>query len=262
MNASEILLAGMLGLFLLAMGFVIIFILYQRRIISKDLEQQKMENDHRKTLLQAAIDSQEAERKRIAHDLHDEIGALLTTSKLYLNQLSPGRAEEKLEVVTEKVNTLFDEMMINIRRISHDLRPVILENLGLTEAVESIRGKVEDAGLQFIFIHRLSPGMTPSKELILYRIIQELINNTMKHASATCITLSLETKGDQFFLNYEDDGIGFTPSDTSPGLGLKSIETRLNLIKGSMQLMKLDQGVCFLIQTAMNNLTDLPHAKN
>jgi signal transduction histidine kinase len=137
------------------------------------------------------LHNQEAKRKRIAHDLHDEIGALLTTSRLYFNQLSPGHAEEQLKIVSNKINLLFDEMMTNIRRISHDLRPVILENLGLTEAIESIRDKLTEAGIDFNFTHQLTFRMTSEAELILYRIVQELVNNSLKHANARYIDLSM-----------------------------------------------------------------------
>lgn len=254
MNSSGILVGGMIGLFILAFGYILVFVLYQRRIIAKDLQQQVLENDYQKKLLQTAIDNQEAERKRIAHDLHDEIGALLTTSRLYFNQLSPGHAEEHLGNVSQKLNHLFDEMMANIRRISHDLRPVILENLGLTEAIDDIRHKRTGSGVQFHFSHQLTFNITRQAELILYRIIQELVNNTVKHARATSICLSLEVQADELVLDYRDDGTGFDPSAGTKGLGLKSIETRLNLIGASMTMTSPGRGVRFTIRVPVNKL--------
>lgn len=257
MKASGILLGGMIGLFALSLGYILIFVLYQRRMISKDLLQQKLENDYRKKLLQSAIDNQEAERKRIAHDLHDEIGALLTTSRLYFNQLSPGHAEEQLKTISHKVNLLFDEMMTNIRRISHDLRPVILENLGLKEAIEGMRDKLTEAGVEFHFTHQFTFRMTREAELILYRIIQELVNNTLKHAKASRIDLSMEVRGEQLQLLYADDGIGFTPSAKQNGLGLKSIESRLSLMDGAMQVATPQQGIRYFIYINTSKLAGL-----
>jgi signal transduction histidine kinase len=258
MNISGILLAGMVGLFALAMGYVVIFVLYQRRIISRDLEKQKLETeletDYQRKLLHAMIDSQEAERKRIAHDLHDEIGTLLSTSRLYFNQLSPGRAEEQLTLVSGKLNLLFDEMMGNIRRISHDLRPVILENLGLTEAIENIRHKLMEGGLAFDFTYTCTISLTREAELILYRIIQELINNTLKHAQASCISLRMEEEGDQLNITYSDNGIGFTRVEALTGLGLRSIESRLSLMETSLQIMKPEQGAQFLIRIPVHQI--------
>jgi signal transduction histidine kinase len=256
MSFSSVLLAGMIGLFMLALGYIVIFVLYQRRMIARDLQQQKLETDYQKKLLQAVIENQEAERKRIAHDLHDEIGALLTTSKLYFNQLSPGRAEEQLEAISSKMNVLFDEMMGNIRRISHDLRPVVLENLGLIEAIESAGQKLRESGMDFNFIHQLTFTLSRKAELMLYRIIQELIHNTLKHARASRIDLMMDTRDDVLHLKYEDNGIGFSPLIQAPGLGLKSIESRLSLVNASIQMTKPERGICFLIQINLSQLTE------
>jgi signal transduction histidine kinase len=245
MNGSGVLLAGMTGLFSLALGYVVIFVLYQRRMISRDLQQQKLENEYQKNLLQSAIEGQEAERKRIAHDLHDEIGALLTTSRLYFNQLSPGHAEEQLQ---------FDEMITNIRRISHDLRPVILENLGLIEAIESIRTSLHEAGVDFNFTHQLTCKITSGAELMLYRIVQELVNNTLRHAHASTIDLLIETRDDQLYLDYKDNGVGLVTSAVEHGLGFKSIATRLSLMGTTLQVTKPAQGVHFLIRINIGNL--------
>lgn len=247
-------LAGMTGLFSLALGYVVIFVLYQRRMVSRDLEQQKRENEYQKNLLQSAIEGQEAERKRIAHDLHDDIGALLTTSRLYFNQLSPGHAEEQLQMVRNKVNMLFDEMIVNIRRISHDLRPVILESLGLTEAIESMRHSLQEAGVDFNFTHQLTCKITSEAELMLYRIVQEFINNTLKHAHASAIELLIETRGDLLYMDYKDNGVGLGAVPPAYGLGFKSIATRLSLMGSALEVASLSKGVHFLIRINTDNL--------
>ncbi|MDJ1506577.1 sensor histidine kinase [Xanthocytophaga agilis] len=245
---SEILLASMIGLFALAMGIVLIFVIHQRRMVAKDLQQKQLEHHYQKQLLKATIESQEKERNRIAHDLHDEIGVLLTTSRLYFNQLSYVKAEEHLQQVSNKMNGLFDEMMFNIRRISHDLRPVILENLGLIEAVESLSEKLNEAGIQFQFTHQITIELSKEAELILYRIIQELIGNTLKHAKASHIFLHIKDQQHQLYLTYKDDGIGFEPDNTNSGLGMKSIESRLNLLDGKMKIIKPEKGIHLLME--------------
>lgn len=256
MKPLHILLAGMIALFVLAWGYILIFVLYQKRMIAKDLQQQKLENNYQKKLLRSAIDSQETERKRIAHDLHDEIGALLTTSRLYVNQLGPGRSEEQMKAVSDKINLLFNEMMSNIRRISHDLRPVVLENLGLTEAIENMRIGVQASGIDFNFTHQITCTLSHEAELMVYRIIQELISNTLKHARASRIDLHIEEQGGRLHLSYADNGTGFDASKKSAGLGLKSIETRLSLVEASMHKVYAAQGVCFLIDILITKLTD------
>jgi len=254
MSTYSILLAGMTGLFALAMGYVVIFILYQRRMIARDLERQKLETDHQKKMLQAIIENQEAERKRVAHDLHDEVGALLTASKLYFNQLSPGRAEEQLVVISGKVNLLFDEMMTSIRRISHDLRPIVLENFGLLEAIEDVQQKVGASGIAVDFTHQLTFSIHRDGEVMLYRIIQELISNTLKHARASRIAIHMEEFSDRMELVYSDDGIGFQSLGAHQGLGLKSIESRLSLLEGNLQRKQTAKGVHLVIQIPKNNI--------
>ena len=211
------------------------------------LEQEELKNKHNTDLLRSSIEVQEAERKRIAQDLHDEIGGLLTTSKIYFNQLKPGVSEEQLRQTSDKVNLLFDEMMTNIRRISHDLRPVVLENFGLIEAIESLNEKLSEVGVEALFTHRISLRLHKDVELNLYRILQELIGNTLKHASARHISIDMETAGNGLYLNYTDDGTGFEPGATTGGLGMKSIASRLNLLHGNMTITRQERGVLFSI---------------
>jgi len=251
----EVLLASMLGLFILGLGSTLIFILYQRRLIDQDINRQTMQIRYQQELLRATIESQEKERTRIANDLHDDVGMLLTTSRMYLNHLSPGHAEARLAQVSDKVNLLFDEMMRRIRQISHDLRPVILENLGLIEAIDALREKLEEAGLLFYFSHDVPFRLTREAELILYRVLQELISNTLKHARAENIYLGMKVKGANFHLVYKDDGIGLArPADASHGLGLKSIESRLKLLSSNMTITPQDSGACFSIEIPIDKL--------
>jgi signal transduction histidine kinase len=244
----EVLLVSMLGLFALGTGIIIIFMVHQRRLIAKDLEQQRMESHYQKELLKGSIQSQEAERQRIAHDLHDEIGALLTTSRMYFNQLEPGQPEEQLKRVSEKMNALFDEMISNVRSISHDLRPVVLEKLGLIEAIDSLREKLIDTGMGFHFSHQISLPLNKEAEVNLYRILQELVGNTLKHAHAKSISIQMKQEKNNFLLLYSDDGIGFDPAAYSIGLGIKSIESRVSVLDGKMKITQLDKGICFRIE--------------
>lgn len=143
-------------------------------------------------------------------------------------------------------------MMGNIRRISQDLRPVILEKLGLVEALESFGEKLEEGGMQFAFSHYLPFAISQEAELLLYRIIQELITNTLKHAQAKIIQLTLEVKSGKLFLAYRDDGLGMV--SPGAGLGMKSIESRLSVLDGVLHHEKQDQGVYFYVEIASDKL--------
>lgn len=256
-NLSDILLVSMLGLFALAMGIVLIFMAHQRRMAEKNKEQRMLENHYQRELLKSSIDSQEEERKRIAHDLHDEIGVLLTTSRMYFNQLNQNQTDEQHEKMSAKMNQLFDEMMINIRRISHDLRPVVLEKLGLIEAVYSLGEKLSDSGIGFNFSHQIFTKLSPDSELNLYRIIQELVGNTLKHSEAKNITIEMNERMQKIFLSYKDDGIGFSEKNNMQhGLGMKSIESRLSLLNGKLELVEAKKGVHFLMQIDLSKNKD------
>ncbi len=174
---------------------------------------------------------------------------------MYISQLSPGHAEERLAEVSDKVAVLFDRNDASHPMISHDLRPVILENLGLIEAIESLHEKLEEAGLLFYFTHELPCRLNRDAELVLYRVIQELISNTLKHAHAENIYLSTKVKGSCLHMVYKDDGVGLRQTDdASRGLGLKSIESRLKLLNSSMSIANQNTGACFSIEIDIDKL--------
>lgn len=240
--------------FIITIGVVLLNQHFRKNLYRQMLEQEELKTKYQLDLLRSSIEVQEAERKRIAYDLHDELGVLLTTSRLYFNQLRPGRAEEQLEQISGKMNLLFDEMMATIRRISHDLRPVVLENLGLVEAIDSLREKISASGIHFNFSHHIMHTLSKEAELNLYRIIQELISNTLKHASASTIFIDMKEDAHRFYLNYSDDGIGLSTARSKTGLGMKSIESRLNLLHAKMQLMEPVKGVHFFVEIDIKKL--------
>jgi signal transduction histidine kinase len=233
--------------FTITIGVILLNQHFRKNLYRQMLEQEELKNKHSQELLRSSIAVQEAERKRIAQDLHDEIGGLLTTSRIYFDQLKPGHTEIQLQQVSGKMNLLFDEMMINIRRISHDLRPIVLENLGLIEAIESLHEKLSENGVEFSFRHQLTFHLAKEVELNLYRIIQELIGNTIKHARSRQISITLKSTEDGLYFTYSDDGIGFDPDKASNGLGMKSIASRLNLLHGSMDVIRQHKGILFTI---------------
>jgi signal transduction histidine kinase len=254
----EVLLTSMLGLFSLAFGVVFIFIIYQRKLLAKDRAQRELENRYQKDLLQAALKTQENERHRIARDLHDEIGVLLTTTKMYLGQITPGLTAGSLNPLTKKMDSILTETINNVRRIAHDLRPIILENLGFGEAVENLAQKITGTGQARVsFTNLLDVNLAQEPELMMYRIVQELITNTLKHAHAKNIDITVGTELERFYLEYHDDGIGILNNCAEPfsGLGMKSIESRLNILAGNMTILKKNKGTNILIEADVKRLT-------
>ncbi|WP_234735003.1 sensor histidine kinase [Tellurirhabdus bombi] len=223
--------------------FIIVFVAYyQQKQIRQQLVMKDMQETYRKELMTATLQGQEQERRRIAQDLHDEIGTMLSVTKLSLNQL--GRSIEKTDpasiILVQKTRSLLDETISNVRRISRDLVPTTLERFGLVAALEELAEKVISQG--DIHIEIICPdtvtSLPSSLNLMLFRIAQELTNNAIKHAKAETIQIQLSCEPGQLNLSVIDDGHGFdldeVLSDKRRGLGLRNIESRLSVVDGSV----------------------------
>ncbi|UOB19122.1 sensor histidine kinase [Abyssalbus ytuae] len=250
----KIILIGMAVLFLLSLSVIVFFILYQRRLLAQQKKHQKLESDYQKELLKTSIISQEKERSRIAKELHDDVGAMLITTKLYFDQITPGLKEEEITDITSRVKGFFEDMLGSIRSISQDLRPVVLENLGLIEALESLMETLNDSGkINIYFTNNTVSHISKLKELNIYRIIQELITNTLKHAEATVIKIELRQQEDVLLIFYEDNGKGIHKENLrhKKGLGLKNIESRLSVLSGKIKFQEKSKGLNIKMEIPM-----------
>ncbi len=207
-------------------------------------DQLRQLNDRKEALeretKQILVSTQEAERERIARDIHDGIGPLLTTAKLKLTALPlPSDA-------TQEVKMLLDEVIAEVRRISSNLMPAVLSDFGPGEALRQLASDVEkNTALTVRYANDLLSPSCLSKEtgIALYRIAQEAINNTLKHAQATEIVMSLTEFDDQVIFYYKDDGVGVDPANllNSNGKGLKNIHERVRILGGTVRI-KRDEG--------------------
>jgi two-component system NarL family sensor kinase len=192
-----------------------------------------------KRQIQAEIITLEDERKRMAADLHDDLGPFLSSMKLQLNLLNTTDPEDK-EVVNELTQGL-QTIIQKVRETSNDLIPSVLTRQGLITAILAFCDKLNS--LQTIRINTeisvTNSPFTPDKELHIYRILQEAINNCVKHSGATMFSLRLFQTEQFFVLEMWDDGKGFDlkrVTKDSFGLGLKNILTRTDLLKGDVYL--------------------------
>jgi PAS domain S-box-containing protein len=214
----------------------------QQAIISIARETTERKEMERK-ILSAVIKAEEQERERISRDIHDGLGPLLSTIKLYVNELESGDTDpdEKSEML-KQTNELINEAISGTRSISNNLSPHLIMDFGLVKAVESFCKKVNLAQKTKInFESSLGEKrFDQTIEIVLYRVITELINNTLKHASAAKIEIYLEIIDNTLQLTYMDDGIGFDKekamsSDIS-GMGLKNMVSRLRSINGNYRI--------------------------
>lgn len=194
----------------------------------------------RAELLDQIVTTQEAERQRIARELHDETGGALTAMLLRLKALEDQTAgETEMGGSLRELRGALAEVMAGVRRIALELRPVSIEELGLTRALQKMaRDYSEKFKLQ---IHLATRGLPeeslPAKvEFAIYRIAQEALNNIIKHAQATEVSILLEKRGNILRLIVEDNGRGFDPAGPGckKGLGLFSMRERANLLGGNL----------------------------
>ncbi|WP_051722633.1 sensor histidine kinase [Streptomyces albus] len=188
----------------------------------------------RATSTARVLTAQESERHRIAQELHDEVGQTLTAVLLDLKHVAdraPEPVREQLHQVQETTRAGLDE----IRRIARRLRPGVLEELGLTSALKSLAG--EFSGPSLSVRHRIAPDLPPlseNAELVLYRVAQESLTNTARHAGAGHVTLTLERTPDAVELRVRDDGRGLGGSPE--GAGIQGMRERALLIGADLAL--------------------------
>jgi signal transduction histidine kinase len=207
--------------------FVVSIILYHRRYIQLQRER-----------IVAEITILENERKRMAADLHDSMGPLLSTIKLNLHSINV--TDEPDIKIIEKSGKYIDEVIRSLRQISHNLLPATLERKGLTEALHEFIRQISDKKLLDINFRTSGQiNIEPEKEIHVFRIIQEITHNTLKHAQATQLQIVLSRENGFFLVLVKENGIGFDikkAKTESTGLGMKSLAIRTDILNGSLSI--------------------------
>jgi PAS domain S-box-containing protein len=190
-------------------------------------------------ILSTVIRVEERERERFAKEMHDGLGPLLSTVKLYVNELGSSTLEEKeRKDFVNYVNELIDDSIIDIKSIANNLVPRVIHQYGLVKAVESFCEKVNNANSVDISFktEKCEQRLDHNTELIFFRIISELINNTLKHANAKNVDITLKKESGKLQLIFKDNGIGFDAkaimNSEQKGMGLKNIVSRIRSING------------------------------
>lgn len=230
---------------LLALSIFFFFVTYQKKMLKKQLELNETKAKQQEEILLNTISAQEKERKRIARDLHDEVGAMLSVVKLNVGRIEKKSEESIAKELAAETKTYIDEVITQVRRISRALLPPSLDKLGLFFALEELSNWVNKAdqlkivcwksGEQFRFDNK--------KELAVFRIVQELLNNAIKHSEATNIYINTRfSPNNNLMISITDNGKGFNLEEKlNTGLGLKNLESRTQII-GARFKMKSKPG--------------------
>lgn len=193
-----------------------------------------------KRVLTAVLRAEEKGRSRFSKELHDGLGPLLSSTKMSLSALSREEQDPEQKAIIDNTTYVIDEAIRSLREISNNLSPHVLNSFGLARGVQNFIDKsiaMHDVKIAFK-TNLKSERYDTDLEVILYRVICELINNSLKHSGCKAINLSLVKSGEELALNYGDNGCGFTPQAMMDcGMGLSNIESRINSLGGSVEII-------------------------
>lgn len=239
------------GMILLSLAIISAVFFYQQKLQRRRNQLKNVEIDYQKNLLNASIEAREMEQRRIAFELHDDIGSTLTAIKFSL-------ANAKVE---ESVMTNLNNAIQKVRRISYELLPSILDEMGLLSGATSLVNNLNDQIRNIEFSIQpvrdpQSPEQTKEIELALYRVLQELLNNIVKYANASTVNVLLIQNELGIDMIIEDDGDGFNPESVnrvSSSLGLRNMEMRIQQIDGSLKFEKKSKGTRVVVKWETKN---------
>ncbi len=236
-NLLVYILASIAVMLLFAVGVIWFLNQTQRKIVQSKLKEQEREISFQKELLENTVKTQESERERIAKELHDDVGSQLSVIHLNLHVLKEKvEKDQELHQVLDHIEQSLKKSTERTRTISHDLMPSILQKFGFLDAVNELVNSINLAQVLDVDIENESSLKISDKFklLHLYRIIQELLNNTLKYANASKVKIVFTEIGEQIEMIYTDNGVGFDPSKHSEGLGLGNVNTRIRLLDGTI----------------------------
>lgn len=240
------------GVLVIVLVMVLFYLKNKNRFeIEKNLKNQQkiilLKNQKEVEVMQAMIDGEELERKRIARELHDGIGSKLSALKIMLNRIQPNTNTREIIQINELLSTSINEL----RQVSYNLVPESLSNLGLVNALSDLCHLLHSDTIKIEFqTFGISHDIPVSIQINIYRIVQELINNALKHSECSEILVSCTQNENTFFISVEDNGKGFNIENLNAksGLGLKNLKSRVEMLKGVYNFESSSNGTYYNIE--------------
>jgi len=251
-NEVVTLVLGTSSMLVMLVAIILFALLFQKKLIAKERAYRDIEKLLQRQELQSAyalIQGQEAERKKIAADVHDNLGSLLATLKIY-SDLVVRKSESDVDRLNREINGLIETLTGEVRKIAHSLDSSTLRNFGLEASIRQLCEAVTNSGkinvTSVIDIHR--PPEDSEMLLNIYRIVQELLTNTLKHAQATQVRFEITQVNGEITIIHEDNGVGFEVERATNSMGLQNIRSRVSRLHGELKIQSSPKGSTFIIE--------------
>ena len=230
---------GSLGMLSLTVGIAVFIAVYQKRMLQEQEKRRKIEIEYQQKMIQSQIESQEKERKRIAADLHDSIGSLLWAAKLNIAFLGRSvQLNDDLKESYSETMDILDQSIESVKRISWELTPEAFRHSGLSSSIKELCTRLNGKGQALVWKEEGDVVFWRNgRALMVFRIIQELVNNAVKHAHANTIWVEVNWKKDALIISVTDDGVGFALDDKiKNGVGWWNITHRADKINAEIKI--------------------------
>lgn len=227
---------------------LLVGVFYIRKIFQFMRRVDEIRRESEKRVLSAVIRTEERERQRFAKELHDGLGPLLSVIKMLVSGLDGKKSPEMNDKIKLNLRQAVDEAITSVRDVSANISPHILNNFGLRDAVEAFikRLRQSEAFTVYFTTNLTNERFGYNVEVILYRVVCELINNTLRHAAASKVTIDMQLDDGVLYLEYTDNGIGFDVQTVTSreGMGLNNMRYRLQSGNGDIEIVsKYGQGM-------------------
>jgi two-component system, NarL family, sensor kinase len=240
---------GIAVMLLMIVSILLAVVFNQRKKNQHRIALDMLREQQQNQLIEAAVRSEETERHRIAETLHDEVGAILSSAKLHLLGIKTDRLDDRDRLLHEKGREMLNDAIQKVRGISHNLHSNILKEFGLNEAIRHFIKKITQQTVisSGTDLDDRYASVNPDLDISIYRIIQELVNNILKYANATELTVNSQLKDKILEIVVSHNGEGLTQEQFEElrygkeGLGLKNIQNRIILLKGTIHFT-IDSG--------------------
>jgi len=252
-NNRQIILLTITLFSILTISFVGYLFIRQRRRLVKAASEKKINDLLQQQEVQTAyalLEGQDKERKRIASELHDNLGSILTSLNMFSDALVTKKDSKQIEQIASKISETAQMANKEVRKISHSLDSGLLNHFGLKTAITQLMEAVETSKSILIELElQIEDQLANETGLEIYRVIQELVNNTLKHASCTKIRLDISHIENEMSIIFQDNGVGFAPSTVERGMGLNNIGKRISKLGGGLSIeSEPGKGSTFIIE--------------